>query len=168
MTVNKRCNVYVFPLQKEILISNYLLILIHYLWYLLGCCLFRDKDKVDNNSNKPESTSDKENQETTTAASENKPTPMVITKEDMKMKFNVEQSQSTGPNAQDIKDGHAYLRPMPKVLYQVSTIDFLQILFILLVYQKQSNWLRNMMIVLILCSMSPYCYTCELFMVRFL
>ena len=43
----------------------------------------------------------------------------------MKMKFNVEQSQSTGPNAQDIKDGHAYLRPMPKVLYQVSAIDFI-------------------------------------------
>ena len=131
-----------FPLQEEIIISNHLLILIHYLWYLLGF-LFRDKDKVDNGSNKPESTSDKENQETTSASSENKPAPMVITKEDMKMKFNVEQSQSTGPNAQDIKDGHAYLRPMPKVLYQVSAIDFLQILFILLVYQKQSNWSKN-------------------------
>ena len=29
-------------------------------------------------------------------------------------------SKSDAPSAQDIKDGHAYLRPMPKFLYQVT------------------------------------------------
>lgn len=53
-------------------------------------------------------TPDKENQ--------NKP---AVSQEGVKTVFNIEPSQSTGPNAQDIKDGHAYLRPMPKVLYQV-------------------------------------------------
>ena len=84
---------------------------------------------------------------------------MVITKEDMKMKFNVEQSQSTGPNAQDIKDGHAYLRPMPKVLYQVSAIDFLQILFILCGVSKSNQLvyeLETMINVVISCTKTPY------------
>lgn len=36
--------------------------------------------------------------------------------QDVKKAFNI---ISSGPNAQDIKDGHAYLRPMPKFLYQV-------------------------------------------------
>lgn len=57
-------------------------------------------------------TPDKENQ----TGGQNKP---AVSQEGVKTVFNIEPSQSTGPNAQDIKDGHAYLRPMPKVLYQV-------------------------------------------------